>query len=166
MLWLESFISRFDSEERAILCLTAICALLVAFLVLLRLGEIFFAAARMGRQRKRLRRQQRMEEKRALRYTLPDRENSYVRARLHTALQPQTTDGEEPIELRLGYVRKMLAKVKEAALSPVERLDVEELSSLIALYVGKEKWSTEDRKAVNEVFARLLKLSAKYKIAV
>ncbi len=166
MAWFKTFIAPFDREERVILLLTALCALLVTLLFFLRLGEIFHSLSQARRERKQRRRAQRIEETRALRYTLPERDNLYVRARLNTALQTGEQATDEPVELRLGYARKMLAKVKEAALSPVERLDVEELSSLIALYIEKEKWSSEDRRAVNEAFAKLLKLSAKYEIAV
>jgi hypothetical protein len=67
---------------------------------------------------------------------------------------------------KLGYARKMLAKIKEAPLSPVERIDVEEIARLVALYGRKEKWSAADVKSVSEIFSRLLKLSAKYDIAV
>lgn len=116
-----------------------------------------------------LRRIQRAEIKRQLKFTLPDRENDYVRARLHTALHTEREDfGTEKgnAGVRIHYARKMLAKIKESQLTPVERIDVEEMARILALYEVKEKWSTSDIKAMSEVFSRLLKLAAKYEIAV
>ena len=120
--------------------------------------------------------QQKREISRRLQYALPDKENAYVRARLGTALQAGAESASKMRELfitdkksvgvRLGYARKMAVKIQEAPLTPVERLDVEELASLIGLYMQKEKWSNGDLRTVNEVFSKLLKLSAKYSIVI
>jgi hypothetical protein len=67
---------------------------------------------------------------------------------------------------RMGYARKLLAQVKESPLTPVERIDVEEFAKLLAAYDRKGKWSASDVKTVSEIFSRLLKLAAKYEIAV
>ena len=103
---------------------------------------------------------------------LPERDNSYVRARLHTALRADN-DGaisnvrkSVPYEnrgaVRLGYARRLLAGVQDAPLSPAERLEVDTLSRSFAEYAVCERWDNEQLRAVNELFARLLKLSAKY----
>ena len=121
------------------------------------------------RERIALRREQRAEMKRRVQFTLPDRENSYLRDRLQTALN---TEKEEAVLekrgsfARMGYAKKMLAKIKEAPLTPVERIDVEEFARLLAVYDRKGKWSASDVKAISEIFSRLLKLAAKYEIAV
>lgn len=115
------------------------------------------------------RREKREERKRRLQFILPDRENGYLRDRLHVALNTEKEDVYSErwkIGARLGYARKMLAKIKEAPLSPLERIDVEEMARLVALYERKGKWSSSDVKAVGEILSRLLKLSAKYDIAV
>lgn len=115
------------------------------------------------------RREKRVERKRQLQFILPDRENGYLRDRLHVALNAEKGEvfsEKWKIGAKLGYARKMLAKIKEAPLSPLERIDVEEMARLVALYERKGRWSSSDVKAVGEVFSRLLKLSAKYDIAV
>ncbi len=125
-------------------------------------GIAAWRAAAEGKKR-------RAEEKRRLKFTLPDKDNAYVRARLNTALQAERTEldlDRESAGVRLEYTQKMLSKVKGATLSPIERLDVEEMSGVVALYAKKERWSSSDIRALNEVFARLLKLSAKYEVAV
>lgn len=115
------------------------------------------------RESVRERRRRRAEIGRRLQYTLPDRDNSYVRARLNTALQ---TESEENTNERvdLEHARGLLAKIKEAPLSRAERLEAEEMSRLVAVYRDKESWSTSDLRAVNDAFSRILKLSAKYAV--
>ena len=116
-----------------------------------------------------VRRAQRAEIRRRVQFTLPDRENSYLRDRLQTALN---TEKEESVLekresfARMEYARKMLAQIQEASLTPVERMDVEEFARLLAAYDKKGKWSASDVKAISEIFSRMLKLAAKYEIAV
>ncbi len=120
------------------------------------------------------RKRRRAEIARRLCYTLPDRENSYVRTRLNTALQVQernvnadmgTSQGTEP-PIKLTYARGLLSKVKEVNLSQAERLQVEEMERTFSMYLYKQSWSAEDARAVGELCAALLKLSAKYAVAV
>ena len=105
---------------------------------------------------------------------LPERDNTYVRARLHTALRVEE-DGavsnvrkSVPYEnrgaVRLGYARRLLAGVQDAPLTPAERLETDTLARAFAEYSVCEKWDTEQLRAVNELFARLLKLAAKYSV--
>lgn len=121
------------------------------------------------REKIAIRRAQRAEIKRRVQFTLPDRENSYLRDRLQTALN---TEKEEAVLekrgcfARMSYARKMLARIMEAPLTAVERMDVEEFARLLAVYDRKGKWSASDVKAISEIFSRLLKLAAKYQIAV
>ena len=68
--------------------------------------------------------------------------------------------------MRLRYTRRMVAKLKEATLSPIERLDIEEMARTLVLMERKEKWSSAEIKMINEIFSYLLKLSAKYEVAV
>ena len=115
------------------------------------------------------RRQQRAEIRRRLQFTLPDRENGYLRDRLHTALNMDKEEccGEKrEMIARMGYARKMVGRLKEAPLTPVERIDVEELAGALAVYDRKGRWSASDMKAISEICSRLLKLAAKYEIAV
>ncbi len=162
MAWVEECIEFFGGEERAILAGVYVCLGLLVVHSLWGVGSLILRWIERRRERKK----SRLTAARRVEYTLPERENTFVRSRLNTALNSSREDKETPIEVRLGYVKKMLCSVKEAALTPVERLDVEEMSGVVAAYTAKEGWSSADRKAVNEVCAKLLKLSAKYEIAV
>ena len=120
------------------------------------------------------RRARREEEKYRLQFVLPDKENAYLQDRLRTALNVVECEGKkgdfsadkESVGVRLRYTRRMVAKLKETALSPIERLDIEEMASTLVLMERKGKWSSAEVKMINEIFSRLLKLSAKYEIAV
>lgn len=108
-------------------------------------------------------------KKRAIEYALPDRDNEYIRSRLSTVLHTDAAEnsGENYQEtVRLGYARKLLAKVKEAPLSLAERLETEEIGRVFALYLTKSEWKANEYRTVNELFSVLLKLSAKYCVAV
>lgn len=129
------------------------------------------AVAISVRERIGRRRLERAERARRLQYALPDRENSYVRARLNTALKAEEgIRGEERAERKykreidLRYARKLLSEVKEKPLSKAERLEVEDMSRVLALYKEKEAWTAADLRAVNDTCSYLLKLSAKYSV--
>ncbi len=114
------------------------------------------------------RRIQREEMLRKLKFTLPDKDNSYIKSRLNTVLQPESKievkpEGEKKT-FRLEHARQLLAKIKEAPLTRAERLEMEELSKLFNAYLKKYKWTSEDVRLLNEMFAYLLKLSAKYSV--
>ena len=116
------------------------------------------------------RRKRRQEIRRRIQYTLPQRDNSYIRARLHTALNCEENAlnadmgvGKEE-KVCLQYVQELLCKVKESPLSMAERLQVEEMSKTFALYDGKECWTTEEQRGVNDLCGALVKLSAKYAV--
>lgn len=118
------------------------------------------------KERSRTRKARRAEIERRLQYTLPDRENSYVRARLNTALYVREgMEGEtEPAPIRLNYAQELLQRVKNASLTTAERLQAEELGAQFALFMKKENWVAGDVRCVNELCAALLKLSAKYSV--
>ena len=133
---------------------------------------VFYALAYAVLELERLverRRLGRKEEKRRLQFTLPDRDNSYLRSRLQTALcagKEEACLEQRSNFAKLGYAKRMLANLKTAPLSAVERMDVEEMAGLLSAYDRKEKWTASDMKAISETFARLLKLAAKYDVAV
>lgn len=128
---------------------------------------LFVWACRNGIKKRRARR---AAIERQLQFVLPDRENTYVRSRLNTVLQvPDSRDYKqsgsgEPV--RLSYARKLLAKVQAEKLSAAERLQVEDIGKTFALYLQKPRWDSADLRTVNDTFACLLKLSAKYAVAV
>ena len=120
------------------------------------------------------RRERRREILRKLQYTLPDRDNAYVRARLNTALGSAALQEEERGQvcveegktenIRLEHVRKLLARLKEAPLTKAERLETEEMSKIFTAFLSKPQWTAADVRLVNEMFSCLLKMSAKYSI--
>lgn len=111
------------------------------------------------------RKKNRAEIARRVQYTLPQRENGYVRERLNTALH--ISDGHDcakQAHVRLGYARVLLGKVKAAPLTVAERLQTEEMDKTFALYRGKSLWTAEELRSLNDLCAALLKLSAKYAV--
>lgn len=129
---------------------------------------VFFSIALWTKREKR--KNERAEQAKKLKYALPDRENAYVRARLNTVLRtPETPEKEPPVGekyFRLEHARKMLSAVREKELSTAERLETDELASILALYARKEEVNTEDLRVINDAFLRILKLSAKYEVAL
>lgn len=145
---------------------------------------VFFALATLGglvypliflcvtaKKRVKVRRERRREIERKLHYTLPDKENAFVRTRLNTVLrvedEPNTDGGENRAEknFRFEHARKLLLAVKGAELSAAERLETTELFALFELYVKKKEWNATDLRTVNDAFSRVLKLAAKYSVA-
>lgn len=127
--------------------------------VIALLGVGVFAFFR-ARKRKR---EERKAACRRVEFTLPESQNSYVRARLNTTLR------EEPISLEsrgveLAYARELLSRLKGVPLATAERLELEEMGRALAVYGEKDVWSAYDLRAVNDCLGRLLRLSAKYTI--
>ena len=110
----------------------------------------------------KMRRAEREKIERAACYTLPARENEFVRDRLHTVLREVETDEGERLNVSFSYARRTLLRLRNAKLGLSERLETEELARLFALYKNKELFTTEDVTTLNEAFSRLMKLSAKY----
>lgn len=120
------------------------------------------------------RKERRREAARQMQYTLPERENCYIRTRLQTALQIKGNKGEyaqgeslqktEKASINFAYARNLLHKLREAPLSTAERLQLEEMTKEFSLYLRKEEWTNEDFCAANELCAALLKISAKYAV--
>ncbi len=111
-------------------------------------------------------RKKRAEILKRLQYTLPSKDNPYVKERLQTTLKQNVDEKkQEPNEIvRLEHVRKLLSKVRNAPLTKAERLETEEMAKTFALYMQKSKWTVEDVRAMNELFSALLKISAKYAV--
>ena len=146
----------------------------LVFFVLAVLGGVVYpliflcVCARKGIKK---RRENRRAIERKLKYTLPDKDNAFIRSRLNTVLKPPENEAgqeEEQAEkyFRLEYARKLLNAVKNASVSVAERLEVAELLVLFEAYLKKTEWKISDLKAVNNAFSRVLKLSAKYSVSV
>ncbi len=123
---------------------------------------IFFLCYRLWLKAK-AKREEREKSVRALRYTLPQKDNTFIRARLNTTLNE--TVGEEKaeaLELRFAYANALLAKLRSEKLSVTEKLETEELGKVLALYTQKDKYCGEDVRLLGEAFSKVLKLAAKY----
>jgi hypothetical protein len=110
---------------------------------------------------------------RKVQYALPEKENTYIRARLHTVLKGDgilDKDGnlvkEKGVQetFRAEYVKKLLTKLQKAPLTKAERLELHEVSLLFSAYLKKSDWTAQDIRALNDIFSYLLKLSAKYTV--
>ncbi|MBE5744677.1 MAG: hypothetical protein E7355_00920 [Clostridiales bacterium] len=129
------------------------------------LQSVFYFAWRLAQRikRKRLRKE---NQARQMQYTLPQKDNTFIRARLHTAIndEPQLAEQEngEEITLRFTYARRLLAKLRGENLSVTERAEVDELSNIFALFIKRDTFINEDVRLISEAFSRVLKLAAKY----
>ncbi len=167
MKWWENVYTRFLEGNAAIVGL--VIAVLFVLLLLAVLGYIAILIAYcIGKVRRR--RLARREIERRLRYALPKSDNHYLRARLQSVLQDEEVEGEGeltgdvPVEdsLRLTHAKALLCKLRESVLSPADRLQAEELSKTLGLYVEKNRYQTNDIRLLNDTLSALLKLSAKY----
>ncbi len=114
---------------------------------------------------------------RRLQFTLPQKDNTFIRERLNTVLKAPQKDVERENALervddgigatenfRLSHARTLLAKLREASLSAADRLEIEEMSSLLAAYMKKSRLTADDLRAINDTFSGIVKLSAKYSV--
>jgi hypothetical protein len=142
-------------------------------LLLLVIGSFFYLlllAFLKIKETRRARREKRARESRQAMFTLPDKENSFVRDRLNTSLhvEEEVTDGAQreydmdESKLRLNHVRDMLAKLKAAPLAPGDRLESEEISRLITLYATKNRLTAKEIRDLNDCLSAILKMTAKY----
>ena len=138
--------------------------LLLAFLSsVVAVGYFPLYLALSLRKRRMEKRKMRIEEKRQLCFTLPDKDNAFLRDRLRLSLRDEALSGEGVLA-RLHYAKGMLVKLKGKSLSPTEKMDIEEMSAFIALLSKKGRWTVAEQKGINETLARLLKLAAKHEI--
>ena len=104
-------------------------------------------------------------------FTLPDRENSFVRDRLKGPLVPEEERKKQTetvlmkdLDVRLDYTKKTVAKLKSLELTPADRLEVNRISKTVAFYALKNALSPSETRALNDCFARLLKWTTKYAV--
>lgn len=136
-------------------------ALLIAVGATLLLCFIFVS---ISSRKKRLK-EEREKQVREMRYTLPQKDNTFIRARLNVVSEDmgEKSDGEE-IKLRFTYAKSLLEKLRLQTLTMTERLEMDELANVFAVYAKKETYAVEDVRLISEAFARVLKLSAKYAV--
>lgn len=110
---------------------------------------------------KRAKKEKLVQERRKAVFTLPDRENSFVRDRLNGSLRVEeeaVNEREYNLEdgkLRLNHVRDMLTKLKAAPLSAGDRLEAEEISRLITLYATKERLTAKEIRDLNDCLSAI-----------
>ena len=115
----------------------------------------------------RRRKKKRTIAPREIQFMLPDRENAYVRTRLATVLQPEVVDEkDEGIEVDVSHARMLLHRIWFASLSPAERLEMDGLEETLDKYANSKQLKGKDVRVINDAFARLLKLSAKYDVGL
>ena len=136
----------------------------VFFAALCSVAALVFFAVQKAMRRKRLRC---AEMERDVIFTLPDRENSFIRDRLNTALR----SGEKPISHKLAeegfradHARALIAKLKAAPLSVAERIEVDGVSSYLTECAFKNELEWEEIARLNERLCSALKLAAKYSL--
>ena len=142
-------------EERIFLAV-AITAFVSGFVWLF----IFYLCSLISRRRKR-----RKSGNREIKFTLPDRENTFIRSRLSTALNREFCEAErqeEKLAIEFSQALKMLDKISIAPLSTAEKIEVGQMQSDFHAFEAKEMFSAKEVSSINEKFSRLLKLSAKY----
>lgn len=123
------------------------------------------------KKRKKSRREAYEKADRDFKFTLPDRENSFVRDRLKGDLQNADEAKKQSaavlmkdLDLRLDYTRKTITKLKASPLTPADRLEVNRISKTVTFYALKNALSPIETRALNDCFSRLLKLCAKYAV--
>lgn len=117
----------------------------------------------------RERKQTRAEKEKQIQFTLPDKDNEFIKTRLNTVLNKTARSNDTDIkasakEYSFSYIKKLLALLKSKTLSPADRIKTEEYASLISVYSLKDEWTGEDLQTVNEVLSCVIKLSAKYAV--
>lgn len=142
------------------------CALAAACFFLSLILFIIFVKAR-----KKSRRETYEKADREFKFSLPEKENSFVRDRLKGDLQDAEESKKQSsavqikdLDVRLDYTRKTLAKLKASSLTPADRLEVNRISKTVTFYALKNALSPIETRALNDCFSRLLKLCAKYTI--
>lgn len=144
-----------DEEVSQVLSLLVAITALLQFLLLVCIDVYAWQTEKKRKSR---------EEGKALLFTLPDKENLFIRERLNTSLSPKEEQYFSSSDLQMEYMRKCIVKLKGAKLSPADRLAVENYSRIITAYMSAEALSAQELRGVNDTFSALLKMSAKYAV--
>ena len=109
------------------------------------------------------------EQERKLQFALPDKNDEFVRVRLHSVLNEhaRAIDTETRAlskEFSFVYIKKLLAVLKEAELSVADKIKMSDYLSLVGVYTVKPEWTGKDLQTVNELLSAVIKLSAKYAV--
>ena len=129
--------------------------------------SIWFLSLLLTRKRIQKKRVQNAETRKKL-FTLPDRDNTFIRARLSTVLSPLATAssvhacGIEPLDFTAAL--ELLQRVEKANLTPAERVGIQRIALEMEAYAKDKEWTTQTALAVNKTFLVILKLCGKYSV--
>ena len=122
----------------------------------------------LGVKRKIIERKAKREQiERSLQFTLPEKDNSFIRARLNTVLKPTKVKESERMEIgkiEFSYAKALLEKLTDCRLSTADGLKAQSLMEIIGEYAVKPTCTTGELAKLSEAFSTLLKLSAKYAV--
>ncbi len=127
---------------------------------------LVFTLVKIRQKRARIRAEREFKA-REMRYVLPQKDNTFVRARLGSFAKESKVESQDVVgdmSLRFTYAKNLLEKLRLQSLGATERLEMDELASVFALYAKKDKFVGEDIRLVNDAFSRVLKLAAKYAV--
>ncbi len=115
------------------------------------------------------RKRDRAETERKLQFALPEKNDEFVRARLHTVLNEHARANDTEIralskDYSFSYIKKLIALLKEKQISVADAIKIEEYASLLGAYSIKPEWTSNDLQTVNEVLSQIIKLSGKYAV--
>ncbi len=136
-------------------------------LILIVIFTFSMRAIKEKREKKRLQRE-RLEKERS--FTLPDRENSFVRERLNGVLREKRETDDKKIfavdgeKLRLEYVRGLISKTKASPISAADRLEINRLSKRITEIVSQELLTLRETYELSDCFLSVIRLAAKYAV--
>lgn len=145
-------------------CFVAFCALMGVVGVC-----IFYVIQRtMYALKEQMRKKRAAKEKtrRNLQFTLPDKENTFIRERLQQALNNPNIEKRVQSQtiFVFFYAQKLLAQIGVKSLTTPDKLEVMEMQKLFNAYAEQPGWTVEEIRSVNDCFARVLKLCAKYDV--
>ena len=127
---------------------------------------VWLFARAIARKRTLKRRRRELEERKKL-FTLPQKDNTYLRMRLATALSPVAVadgGGEDLERPDFMHAQKLLKKLDGVSLTAAERLKTQRLALQFAVFGEQDKWNVQDVIRANEALLSLLKICGRYAV--
>ena len=162
MYYIQDLIKHISGENLALLvalCVACSCISVAIAITSAIIGCILRIKTRIAKRRE----ERRMVE-RKLKLTLPERENTFIQARVNTALNAETQNliSQPAQPISLSHALALLASLREKELSTADGLTCAELFAFLSLYKEKSLWTSKESQDINVALAGILKLSAKY----
>ncbi len=157
------FFGNFSWEERLFfmavvaLTLSAFCFLCLAIIGILRI-----------KKRRKIKREERAKKARNLQFSLPEKDNEFVRERLFHVLKNDKKESDntkyKEENLQISYAQNLLEKLANAPLSFAERMETQDIANLLKITFSRGEWTAQELRVINDCFLSLLKISAKYAV--